>query len=79
MRMRIVTYDVKQGNDYSAWYDYVERIDGRKITESTYELNTSLLQEGFENRLRSLFNKGDNVAYISVDEDKGLFWKRVII
>ena len=23
---RIVTYDVKQGNDYSAWYDYVEKI-----------------------------------------------------
>ena len=22
---RIVTYDVKQGNDYSAWYDYVEK------------------------------------------------------
>jgi len=79
MRMRIVTYDVKQGNDYSAWYDYVERIDGRKITESTYELNTSLTQQGFRNKLRSLFNKGDNVAYISVDEDKGLFWERVII
>ena len=79
MRMRIVTYDVKQGNDYSAWYDYVERIDGRKITESTYALNTSLTQQGFRNKLRSLFNKGDNVAYISVDEDKGLFWERVII
>ena len=24
---RIVTYDVKQGNDYSAWYDYVEKIE----------------------------------------------------
>ena len=79
MRMRIVTYDVKQGNDYSAWYDYVEKIGGRKITESTYELNTSLLQEGFENRLRSLFNKGDNVAYISVDKDNELFWKKITI
>lgn len=79
MRMIIVTYDVKQGNDCTEWYDYIKRIGGIKITESTYELNTSLLQEGFENRLRSLFNKGDNVAYISVDEDKGLFWKRVII
>ena len=76
---RIVTYDVKQGNDYSAWYDYVEKIGGRKITESTYELNTSLTQQGFRNKLRSLFNKGDNVAYISGDKDKGLFWERVII
>ena len=76
---RIVTYDVKQGNDYSAWYDYVERIDGRKITESTYALNTSLSQEGFENRLRSLFNKGDNVAYISVNKDNDLYWKKIII
>lgn len=79
MRMRIVTYDVKQGNDYSAWYDYVERIDGRKITESTYALNTSLSQEGFENRLRSLFNKGDNVAYISANKDNDLYWKKITI
>ena len=79
MRMRIVTYDVKQGNDYSAWYDYVERVDGRKITESTYALNTSLSQEGFENRLRSLFNKGDNVAYISVNKDNDLYWKKITI
>ena len=79
MRMRIVAYDVKQGNDYSAWYDYVERIDGRKITESTYALNTSLSQEGFENRLRSLFNKGDNVAYISVNKDNDLYWKKITI
>ena len=76
---RIVTYDVKQGNDYSVWYDYVEKIGGRKITESTYELNTSLLQEGFENRLRSLFNKGDNVDYISVNKDNDLYWKKIII
>lgn len=76
---RIVTYDVKQRNDYSAWYDYVERIGGRKITESTYELNTSLSQEGFENRLRSLFNKGDNVAYISVNKDNDLYWKKITI
>ena len=45
----------------------------------TYELNTSLLEEGFENRLRSLFNKGDNVAYISVNKDNDLYWKKIII
>ena len=49
------------------------------IAESTYELNTSLLQEGFENRLRSLFNKGDNVDYISVNKDNDLYWKKIII
>lgn len=57
----------------------LKKIGGRKITESTYELNTSLLQEGFENRLRSLFNKGDNVAYISVNKDNDLYWKKIII
>lgn len=76
---RIVTYDVKQGNDCTEWYDYVKRIGGIKITESTYELNTSLSQEGFENRLRSLFNKGDNVAYISVNKDNDLYWKKITI
>ena len=79
MRMIIVTYDVKQGNDCTEWYDYVKRIGGIKITESTYELNTSLTQQGFRNKLRSLFNKGDNVAYISGEKDKGIFWERVII
>lgn len=28
---RIVTYDVKQGNDYSAWYDYVEKIGVERL------------------------------------------------
>ena len=60
-------------------FDYVERIGGRKITESTYEPNTSLSQEGFENRLCSLFNKGDNVAYISVNKDNDLYWKKITI
>lgn len=76
---RIVTYDVKQGNDCTEWYDYVKRIGGIKITESTYELNTSLSQEAFENRLRSLFNKGDNVAYIFVNKYNELYWKKITI
>ena len=40
---RILTYDVKDGNDYKKLYDYIETIKGKKLTESTYELDLSLI------------------------------------
>lgn len=76
---RIVTYDVKTGNDYQAFYDYVEKCGGEQITESTYLLSSDLNQTDFENKLRQFFNKGDNVAYISVNDKKTLFYKKISI
>lgn len=74
---RIVTYDVKQGNDYNKFYAFVEQYHGVQITESTYELDTPLTQEEFEKRLRYIFQKNDNVAYISCNNREGLFFLRV--
>ncbi len=79
MMKRIVTYDVKKGNDYQAFYDYVEECNGEAITESTYLLNSDLKQNGFEDKLRQVFNKGDNVAYISVNDKNVLFYKKINI
>ena len=75
---RIVTYDVKEGNDYNNFYAYVDKVKGVRITESTYELDTSLSQEQFEVKINSLFNKGDNVSYISVNKKNELYYKKLV-
>ena len=69
MRKRIVTYDVKEGNDYSKFYDLVDNTNAKMITESTYEFNTEWNQETFEN----------NVHFISVSDKNLLFTKKINI
>ena len=76
---RILTYDVKDGNDYKKLYDYIETIKGQKLTESTYELDTSLSQKDFESKIKSLFSKNDNVYYISVSDKNNLFYRKIVI
>mgnify|MGYP000487352907 FL=1 len=76
---RILTYDVKDGNDYKKLYDYIESIKGKKLTESTYELDTSLSQKDFESKITSLFSKNDNVYYISVSDKTNLFYRKIVI
>ena len=76
---RIITYDVKEGNDYKKFYDYVDSVKGIKITESTYELNTLLTKKSFENKIKTLFSKGDNVYYISVNSENRIFYKKIIV
>ena len=76
---RILTYDVKDGNDYKKLYDYIEAIKGKKLTESTYELDTPLSHKDFESKIKSLFSKNDNVYYISVFDRNNLFYKKIVI
>lgn len=76
---RILTYDVKDGNDYKKLYDYIETIKGKKLTESTYELDTPLSQKDFESKIKSLFSRNDNVYYISVTDKNNLFYKKIVI
>lgn len=74
---RVITYDIKEGNSYNDFYDFIERFHGVKITKSTYIVETVLSQDAFEKILKSIFSKGDNVAYISVNEDSQLFYTRI--
>lgn len=74
---RVVTYDIRVGNTYDKFYEFIEKYAGVKITESTYEIDTDLGQTDFEERLKKVFNKGDNVAYITCNNKNGLFYKRV--
>ena len=76
---RIVTYDVIQGNNYDRFYDFISEYNGEKITESTYLIDTKLSQNDFEKKLKWIFSKGDNVAYISENDNIGLFYIRVKI
>lgn len=48
---RILTYDVKDGNNYKKLYDFIATIKGKKLTESTYELDTLLSQKDFESKI----------------------------
>ena len=74
---RVVTYDVKEGNDYSKFYEFVRESSAEKITESTYLFDTKLNQEDFSKRLKYVFNKGDKVAYITCNNKEGLFYIKV--
>ncbi len=79
MKKRIVTYDVKLGNDYSKFYELVEEKNAKMITESTYEFITEWDQETFESQISAVFTKGDNVHYISINKENELFEKKLII
>ena len=74
---RIVTYDVKDGNNYNRFYEFVDEYLAEKITESTYLFDTELSQEAFAKRLKYVFNKGDKVAYITCNNKEGLFYIRI--
>lgn len=79
MRKRIVTYDVKTGNNYDAFYKLVDETNAKMVTESTYEFNTTWNQDTFEKKIARVFTKGDNVHYISVNDKNELFTKKIKI
>lgn len=74
---RVVTYDVKEGNDYTRFYEFVRETSAEQITKSTYLFDTELNQEAFTKKLKYVFNKGDKVAYITCNNKEGLFYIRV--
>lgn len=76
---RIITYDVKKENSYQKLYEYLEMVCAKKLTESTYEIEISLSQKEFEEKMKSLFNKQDNVCYISITKEDKLFWEKIEI
>lgn len=74
---RVVTYDVKNGNNYDDFYALVEDCGATMLTESTYLFDTNWNQNTFESKMIATFNKGDNVHYISVDKENKLFTKKL--
>lgn len=76
---RIVTYDINKNNSYDKWYEYIKKIKGLKITESTYLIDSELSQNDFEITIKKLFSKNDNVSYISQNNQEGLFYIKLKI
>lgn len=76
---RIVTYDINKNNSYDKWYEYIKKIKGLKITESTYLIDSELSQNDFEITIKKLFSKNDNVSYISQNNHEGLFYIKLKI
>lgn len=75
---RIVTYDVNTSdNDYDDFYDYLSNHIHKKLTESTYEIESTLDLNAFCTKIRSLFKEGDNVYIISVSNQNTLFSKKI--
>lgn len=61
MYKRVVTYDVKEGNDYSDFYEFVKKYNGKQITESTYEFLIDCDLKKFIKLIEECFSKNDNV------------------
>lgn len=74
--VRYVTYDIKEGNSYDELYSYFEERKAKKVTESTYQVNSTLKWDDFCTKIKGLTSIGDNVAIISYN-DKGVFHKKV--
>lgn len=71
---RIVTYDINGENTYETWYEFINQNKSMKITESTYLIDSELSQTDFEKEIRKAFTIKDNVAYISQNDNEGLFY-----
>lgn len=74
--IRYVTYDIKEGNSYEALYNYFEERKAKKVTESTYQVDSSLKWEDFCAKIKGLTSTGDNVSVISCNAN-GIFHKKV--
>ena len=52
MYTRFLTYDKKNDNDYTRVYKVLEELKAKQITESTYEIKTSLSQDEFVKKIK---------------------------
>ena len=78
MRTRILTYDKKTGNDYQSLYDWFTEVRAKKLTESTYQIESNLGKEEFISKVSSFMQKGDNFWFVSVDDKtKGIFAEKI--
>ena len=76
---RYLTYDKKDGKDYSRVYKVLQELKAKQLTESTYEIDTTLSQDDFVKKLKWAFNEGDNVGYITSNNTEGTFYIKINI
>lgn len=73
MYTRFITYDLNyaSNDDYNELYKLLEGYKSKKITESTYQIDTSESLEVFKNKFYKATHNGDNVKVI-IKTDKGM-------
>lgn len=66
MYTRILIYDLKYADtdDYNALYNYLQEVDAKQLSESSYEVNTSDSWENFRDKMLSVTKNGDNVKAV---------------
>ena len=76
---RILTYDLNGNHscDYAELYKWFGALNAKMLTDSTYEIKSTLSQVEFENKVKSLVQSKHNIHYISVS-DNGLFSKKIM-
>ena len=76
---RIITYDLAYADskDYEDLYFVLNKLNGKKITESTYVINTPLGQKEISDMIREVIYKDDKVFFISVNSNGELFYTRI--
>lgn len=71
MYKRVLTYDLKNGDfdDYKELYDYFKVVNAKKLTESSYLIETSSKWEEFEKKIKGLTKNGDNVKCVVINQN----------
>lgn len=66
MYTRIITYDLNNAdnNDYSDFYNLLDKYSARKITESTYQIETNEKYDIFKEKFLKVTDAGDIVKCI---------------
>lgn len=78
---RIISYDLAYADtdDYQEFYEVLKLLNGKKLTESTYVINTTLTQNKIIEKIKAAMNSADTIYYISVDsKTHELFYQRIV-
>ena len=78
---RIISYDLLNGDtdDYQEFYDLLESLNGRQLTESTYVIDTPLKQSEIIEKIKLAMKNGDTIYYISVDgKTNAIFYDKIV-
>ena len=77
---RIITYDLKHksSSDYADLYAVFKRLNGKQLTESSYVIDTNMVQKDIIGLIKKVVFSDDKIYYISVDSKTNkLFYSKI--
>ncbi len=78
---RVISYDLAYANtdDYREFYEVLKLLNGKKLNELTYVINTTLTQNEIIEKIKTVMNSADIIYCISVDsKTHELFYQRIV-